>query len=227
MAEKPEIGITNWFKEILGVEFTFHHFIRENVPLAFGGYFLLEQREMSSWPLFSFQDTLLQMFNDPFPMSLPSHILFSLAGACWLLNYTTVNTTVLFKQASLTKKSFNFYETSLCAFFFRLGWMYHWFPFLWRQFRVPEYRGFIHMLVQCWVHRRWKTLQWYLTDIRTFMWDYLSSISGDGVTNIVTLKFRLINYFNKIEVAGPDYRKDHLLSDSRKRPLNVCIWGGR
>ena len=116
MAEKPEIGITNWFKEILGVEFTFHHFIRENVPLAFGGYFLLEQREMSSWPLFSFQDTLLQMFNDPFPMSLPSHILFSLAGACWLLNYTTVNTTVLFKQASLTKKSFNFYETSLSLF---------------------------------------------------------------------------------------------------------------
>ena len=59
--KKPEIGITNWCKEILGLEFTFCHFFRENVPLALGGYFSLERREKSCWHLITFQDTFLQI----------------------------------------------------------------------------------------------------------------------------------------------------------------------
>ena len=59
--KKPEIGITNWRKEILGLEFTFCHFVRENVPLALGGYFSLERREKSCWLLITFQDTFLQI----------------------------------------------------------------------------------------------------------------------------------------------------------------------
>ena len=80
---------------------------------------------------------------DPFWKFLFSHIFFALPV---YFNYPGTPQYIRFKQASLAKKVMLWQEASVCLLF-RLGWMYHWFPFLWRQFRLPEYRGFIQMLV--------------------------------------------------------------------------------